>query len=59
LRKFHGFSGQSAKFARLFNPNLGPLGAKLFRYKKISATLLAKVTDIPHFTPQSRRHILA
>jgi hypothetical protein len=40
-------------------PNQGFWGAKLCRHKKISATLLAKVIDISHFSPPSRRRVPA
>ena len=41
-------------FCSIFSPKPGPLGAKLYRHKKISAACFAKVTDITHFTSLSR-----
>jgi hypothetical protein len=52
---FPGFYEQPIIFARLFTPNQGHGGRNCAGTKKISAALLAKVTDIPRFTSPSRR----
>ena len=58
---FHGFLEQPAFFVQFCpnfspesGPNLGLWGQNCSGTKKISAASLAKVTDIPHFTPHSR-----